>query len=377
MIDFAQVKTWRQELHQIPEVGLQEHLTCAYLKDQLEKMGYESIPVLDTGILVYIDNNASKTIAFRSDIDALAIEEDQSHQCKSKISGMMHACGHDGHMSALLGLAALLKKTEKKPDCNVLLIFQPAEESPGGARLIVEQDILEKYNVKAIFGMHLMPSLDQGVVGCRPGPLMAQAGELDVTIEGKSAHAGLPHLGIDTVNIAANLLGLYQQILPRQLPPFEPCVLNIGKIEGGTVRNIVAAKTKMEGTLRAFNPDVFAKVKKAIFDLNAGFEKTYDCKITTTLPDGYPPVINDKNLYRQFVKLTGNDYLELEEPMMLAEDFAFYQTRVPGIFFFMGTRSNIHQSNLHTATFDFDEAVLLKAIDLYANILFNINLEEL
>ena len=377
MVDLAQVKTWRQDLHQIPEVGLKEYQTSAYLKNQLEKMGYTTIPVLDTGILVYIDNGAKSTVAFRSDIDALAIEEDGTHQCKSKIAGMMHACGHDGHMSALLGLAALLKKTDKKPKYNVLLIFQPAEESPGGARLIVEQDILEQYNVKAIFGMHLMPSLDQGVVGCKAGPLMAQAGELDVTIEGKSAHAGLPHLGIDTIYIAANLLSLYQQILPRQLPPFEPCVLNIGKIEGGTVRNIVADKTKLEGTLRAFNPDVFAKVKKAIFDLNESFEKTYNCKITTSLPDGYPPVINDKRLYSQFVKQTDSDYVELEEPMMLAEDFAFYQTRVPGIFFFMGTHSDNYQSNLHTATFDFDEAILLKAVGLYERILFNINLEEL
>lgn len=377
MIDFSQVKTWRQDLHQIPEVGLQEYQTSAYLKDQLEKMGYQTIPVLDTGILVYIDNGALATVAFRSDIDALAINEDESHLCKSTIAGMMHACGHDGHMSALLGFAALLQETEKKPKYNVLLIFQPAEESPGGARLIVEQNILEHYNVKAIFGMHLMPSLDQGTIGCKSGPLMAQAGELDVTIEGKSAHAGLPHLGIDTINIAANLVGLYQQSLARQLPPFEPCVLNIGKIEGGTVRNIVADKTKLEGTLRAFNPDVFAQIKKTIFDINAGFEKTYGCKITTNLPDGYPPVINDKKLYRQFKNLVDKDYLELEEPMMLAEDFAFYQTRVPGIFFFLGTRTDLYQSNLHTASFDFDEAVLLKAIDLYESILFNINLEEL
>ncbi len=372
-----QVKTWRGDLHKIPEEGLREYKTAAYLKEQLENMGYNTIPVLDTGILVYIDNDADATLAFRSDIDALAIEEDESHELHSTHKGMMHACGHDGHMSALLGLASLIKEKQLKSKYNLLLIFQPAEESPGGARLIVEAGVLEQYNVKAIFGMHLMPSIAQGTVACKSGPLMAQAGELDVLIKGKSSHAGLPHQGIDSINIACNLATLYQQVLARQLPPFEPCVLNIGKIVGGTVRNIVASETKLEGTLRAFNSDVFEKVRDTIFELNDSFEKTYGCEIVTTLSEGYPPVINDDKLYQQFKQLAGNDYLELKEPMMLAEDYSFYQTKVPGIFFFLGTRTEELNSNLHTSTFDFNEEVLLNAIELYQNIVTKIDLEEL
>ena len=201
-----EIKRWRQELHQIPELGLQEFKTSKYLKDELTKMGYEPISILDTGVLVYLDNHQDKTLAFRSDMDALKISEQTNCSFTSCHNGYMHACGHDGHMAALLGLAKKLKEQPLKWKHNILLIFQPAEESPGGAKLIVEAGILKQYNVRAIFGLHLMPTIEAGKIACRPGPLMAQNGELDVTITGKSAHAGLYHLGIDSIMIASQII---------------------------------------------------------------------------------------------------------------------------------------------------------------------------
>lgn len=373
---YTKIKNWRQELHQIPEIGLQEIKTTAYLQKQLEEMGYAPISILETGTLVYIDNGKEETIAFRSDIDALKMEEKTGISFASKHSGYMHACGHDGHMSALLGVADALKAYQGEYRYNILLIFQPAEESPGGARLLVEKGILQKYHVKAIFGMHLMPSIEQGMIACRPGPLMAQNGELDVTIYGKSAHAGLYHLGIDTIVIASQLITEYQAIVSRMVSPMQPCVIHIGEIHGGSVRNIVADKTQFHGTVRAYDEKVFLQITDSISKMNRAMENIYGCTITCTCPPMYPPVLNDEKLYQKFVACTNEKYIELKEPMMLAEDFAYYQKEVPGIFFFIGTKSKEYQSGLHTETFNFHEEVLLEAVNLYFRLATTLDLGE-
>ena len=372
-----QIKKWRQELHQIPELGLHEYKTSKYLKTELLKMGYQPISILKTGILVYIDNGYDKTIAFRSDIDALKIKEETNCNFVSQHDGYMHACGHDGHMAALLGLAKRLKEEPLSLETNILLIFQPAEESPGGAKLIVEAGILSKYHVKAIFGLHLMPTIDEGKIACRPGPLMAQNGELDVTIIGKSAHAGLYHLGVDSIVIASLIISQYQNIVSRVISPVENCVINIGEINGGTARNIVADKTVFRGTVRTYSEKVFKKITETMQAINQGMEKSYGCKVEFSCPPMYPPVLNDYDLYQQFINIIDENYLELKEPLMLAEDFAFYQKEVPGILFYVGTKTPQYTSGLHTETFNFNEDVLVQAVDVYYQLAAKIKLGEL
>lgn len=371
-----QIKKWRQELHQIPELGLQEYKTANYLKAELIKMGYQPISILETGILVYIDNGYDKTLAFRSDIDALKIKEQTNCSFMSKHEGYMHACGHDGHMAALLGLAKKLKDSPNSFEHNILLIFQPAEEAPGGAKLLVEEGILNKYQVKAIFGLHLMPTIDEGKIACRPGPLMAQNGELDVTVIGKSAHAGLYHLGVDSIVIASSIICQYQNIISRIISPVESCVINIGEINGGTVRNIVADKTTFKGTVRTYSESVFKKITDTMQAINHGMEESYGCKIEFSCPPMYPPVLNDYDLYRQFINLVDKNYEELKEPLMLAEDFAFYQKEVPGIFFYVGTKTAKYLSGLHTETFNFNEEVLVQAVELYYRLASKIKLGD-
>ena len=362
---------WRRELHKIPELGLKEYKTAAYIREELNKMGYQYDTMIDTGTLVFIDNHKAETLAFRSDIDALAIAEKNDIEFKSKHIGYMHACGHDGHMAALLGLAKRLKTIEN-PKYNYLLIFQPAEESPGAAKLIVESGIFDKYHVAAIFGMHLMPFLDEGVIGCKSGPLMAECGELDVEIAGKSGHAGLPHEGIDSVMIASEAIQGYQKIVSRKISPFSPCVLHIGKIEGGDARNSIAPSVKMQGTIRCYDEEVFKKMNEEIDKLHRGLEETYNCTITKSCPPMYPPLINDESVYQRFIQLVDKkNYIELKEPLMLAEDFSFYLKEIPGLFFYLGIKSDIYNSGLHTETFNFNEEVLLKAVDLYYNIAVN------
>lgn len=359
-----QLIKWRRELHQIPEIGLKEFKTSNYIRKELEAMGYQWESILETGTYVYIDNNKKDTIAFRSDIDALVINECNDIDYKSKHDGMMHACGHDGHMSALLGLANKLKESTDDFPHNILLLFQPAEESPGAARLIVETGIFEKHHVKEIYGMHLMPFLAEGIIATKKGPLMAMCGELDVKVIGKSAHAGLSNNGIDSIVIASHAIQMYQDLLSRRISPFQSVVLNIGKINGGTVRNGVAGETEYHGTVRCFDENTFNEVTRGIGNIHNGLKNIYGCNIEWSCPPLYPPVLNDSILFNKFKKVV-EDLIELSEPLMLAEDFSYYQKVIPGLFFFLGTKSNKYSSGLHTEKFNFDEKVLLKAVDIY------------
>ena len=363
-----ELRKWRRDLHQIPEIGLKEFKTAAYIRSELEKMGYQWHELVETGTYVFIDYGRANTIAFRSDMDALEMNEKNTTDYVSLHPGMMHACGHDGHMSALLGLAKRLKDTKDSFPHNILLIFQPAEESPGAARYVVESGIFEEYNVKAIFGMHLMPLIEEGTIACKAGPLMAMCGELDVTIHGKGSHAGLPQKGIDSIVIASLAISQYQTFVSRRTSPFQPVILNVGKISGGTARNSVASETTLQGTVRCYSEEMFETLTKGIQGIHQGLELTYGCDIEWSCPPFYPPVINDCTLYQKFKNIVKDDYKELKEPLMLAEDFSFYQRKIPGLFFFLGTKSEQYQSGLHTETFDFHEDVLNKAVDLYYQI---------
>lgn len=363
---------WRRELHQIPELGLKEYKTASYLRQELEKMGYQWEVVVETGTLVYIDYGCTSTIAFRSDMDGLAIHEKNQVDYVSQHDGYMHACGHDGHMSTLLGFAKKLKESKEQFHYNILLIFQPAEESPGAARLIVESGVLKKYNVKAIFGMHLMPFLQEGQIACKSGALMAMCGEFDMTIHGKSSHAGLPQEGIDTIVIASEAICQYQTLLSRRISPFAPAVLNIGQIQGGYARNSVAPSTTIHGTLRCYDEQLFHDITDMMEGIHHGLEETYGCRIEATCPPMYPPVINHDALYQQFLSWVDSHYEDIKEPLMLSEDFAFYQKEIPGLFFFLGTKCEEYQSGLHTENFNFHENILAKAVNLYYTIAMEI-----
>lgn len=367
------VKRWRRDLHQIPELGLKEYQTAEYLRHELEQMGYHWESIIETGTLVYIDYGCQSTLAFRSDIDGLPIHEKNQVDYVSKHPGCMHACGHDGHMSALLGFAKRLKEIKEPLNYNILLLFQPAEESPGAARLVVESGVLEKYHVKAIFGMHLMPMIEEGKIACKSGPLMAMCGEMDVTIHGQGAHAGLPQEGIDSIMIANHAYMQYQTMISRHISPFSPVIFNIGEIHGGTARNSVATQTCMHGTLRCYDESLFHKMTQEIQAIHDGLMKSYNCQIEWSCPPMYPPVMNHQSLYQQLKACVDpSTYIELDEALMLAEDFAFYQKAIPGVFFFVGTKCQEYQSGLHTETFDFHEEVLETAVDLYEKLARNI-----
>ncbi|WP_293962275.1 M20 family metallopeptidase, partial [uncultured Fusobacterium sp.] len=361
----------RRALHQIPETALEEVKTKEYLKNYLISIGLEPQEIVETGLFVYIEGKDKENcIAFRSDIDALNIKEETGAEFESKHIGKMHACGHDGHMTTLLAFAKYLT-TIQPLEKSVLLIFQPAEESPGRAKDIVETGLLKKYNVKAIYGMHLFPELPEGTVASKEGPFFAQAALMTTTITGKSGHGAMPHKTIDPLMAFTKIVDGYQTIVSRNLSPFDPGVVTIGKFCGGSAQNIIADTVNFWGTIRTFKEENTEFIIDRIKEIHRGIELSYRVKIDEKIDIVYPPVVNDKELYKKFVETMKNmDYVE-HEALTISEDFAYYQKEVPGIFMLLGTRSEEKGFvyPLHSCHFNFDEKVLLKGVEAFARIL--------
>lgn len=367
-----EVTRFRRELHQIPETGYREIKTQEYLKRELLEMGYDPQAICTTGLYAYIDAGASETLAFRSDIDALPMKEETGCTFTSTHEGIMHACGHDGHMAMLLGFAKTLKGYDNFKK-NILLIFQPAEEGPGGAKDIVTEGLLSKYNVSNIFGIHLFPKIREGLIASRRGAMMAQPTEINIDITGKSGHGAMPHTSVDSILVTAKLLEAYQSIVSRSISPLSQSVITFGRIEGGTVRNIIAENTRIEGTIRTFSREVLETILSRIEEINEGFERSYNVKIKSHIDVQYPPVVNDPGLFSQV-----EDLIDLPdiEPLMLAEDFSYYQENIPGLFVFLGTNNEEKgfTAPLHNSRFNFHEEVLLKGIEFYTAVSKKLNL---
>ncbi|WP_410207662.1 M20 family metallopeptidase [Fusobacterium sp.] len=365
--------TNRRSLHQIPEVGLQEYKTKSYLKNYLSSLGLEPEEICETGLYVYIKGeDTEKCIAYRADMDALNIQEENDISFISNHKNCMHACGHDGHMSMLLAFAKSLT-TIMPLKKSVLLIFQPAEETPGRAKAICESGLLKKYNVQEIYGVHLFPEIPQGTIATRKGPFFAQATHITCTITGKSAHGAMPHLGIDTVTAFSKVIDGYQTIVSRNFSPFDPIVITIGKFSGGSARNIIAETIEYEGTLRTYSQENTDFAIKRIKEINRGIEKSYNVIIKDELLTLYPPVINNDSLYNRLVKINESIPIIEYPPLTIAEDFAYYCKEAPGLFILVGTKNEekgfVHP--LHSCHFNFDEEALLTGVQLFIKLYEN------
>ncbi|MGL5717477.1 MAG: amidohydrolase [Paraclostridium sp.] len=351
----------RKELHELAEIGNNEYKTCEYIKSYLNDIGVSFKCYLETAVVGMIEGtNPSKTIAFRADMDALNTGE-----------SAMHLCGHDGHMSILLGLITYLNKNRENLKDNIVFIFQPAEEGPGGALPLIKEGVLKDYGVDEIYGLHIYPEINEGYVGVRPSYFLAQAGELDINIVAKSGHGAMPQNGIDGIVLCSNFVSSLQTIISRNVSPLDNAVLTIGKIEGGTRRNIIAENIRLEGTIRAFKPEVYDNIKNRTYELARGFEIAYNCKISVNIKDDYPAVNNNEKLYDEFTQAIGNEKLIKLDPIMISEDFSYYQQEVPGLFFMLGARNEEkgYINGLHNINFNFDEKILGNALDVYVRLL--------
>lgn len=370
----SRLKNFRVDLHQIPETAFEEFKTHAYLVEILEGLGFNTHTYLETDVIVYIDRGADTTLAFRSDIDGLPQDEYTDSTYASKHTGRMHACGHDGHMAMLLELAHALKEHVANLTVNVLLIFQPAEEKIGGAKKLIEAGLFTDYPVDYIFGIHVYPYLNEGIVASRPGFLMAQANELTITFNGKGSHGAMPELGIDANHMASLFLSrVYQKI--ATLNASSRVICTFGKIQGGTVKNIIAEQASLEGTMRTFTPADYHAVESVLQQEKTAIEAEFKGNVDVHIHDGYLPVNNDVQLYDQFRRaLEGFTYHELSEALLIGEDFSFYQREVPGVFFFIGTKneSKGYVHSLHSSHFNFDEAALETGVKAYIKIIEHI-----
>lgn len=353
-----QIFTDRHALHRIPELDRDLPKTLAYLRSALEGLNCTLFVPMDGALCAWFDFGRDSAIAFRADMDALPITEKTGADYASTHEGRMHACGHDGHMAVLLELARRLSGKKALPH-NVLLVFQPAEETTGGAKEICDTGVFKTYNVQAIFGLHLWPGLAPGKIFSRKNELMARSCEVTVDIYGKSAHIAKAAEGIDALMAGAEFYTRAME-LERQVPEGIFRLLKFGKFHSGTVRNALSAHTHMEGSLRAFQNEVFDGLANGLGTIASDVERKYGCTVNLHMNSGYPAVMNPDDLFDRVARTV--DFTALAEPCMTAEDFSWYQKFVPGMFFFLGLGDT---PALHADTFDFDESILVKGADFF------------
>jgi len=360
---------YRRDLHQIPELGFDLEKTYAYVKKHLESFGYEPKTYAKTGLVAVKSGKVKASVAFRADMDALPVKEMLDIPFKSKHEGLMHACGHDGHTAMLLAFAEYFSKLDP-PNQSLVFIFQPAEEGPGGAKVMIEEGVLKDYHVQSIFGLHVFPGLDEGQIGIIKGPMLARNAEFDFYIEGQSGHGAQPHQGIDAVLAASNFVVGLNQIVSRYIDPLEPAVITTGMIQGGEARNIIAKDVKVSGTMRAFDDKTFEIMKQKMLDTAKANELQYGVKIKDQIVDYYPAVYNDHDLFGLVDKTLNDSEKVYIKPYTFSEDFAFYQKEVPGMFTFIGSRneSKDYIYPLHNNKFNFDEKILLNGFEFYKRI---------
>lgn len=362
------LKEIRHHLHRHPELSFEEYDTSAFLQRQLEELG---IPVRSglagTGLVATIPglNPDSGCIALRADMDALPITEENTHDFISQRPGIMHACGHDVHMTCLLGATRLLQAHRDQFEGTIKLIFQPGEEkSPGGASLMIRDGALDAPRPRAIYGLHVDPSLPAGVVGFRPGSYMASADEIHLKIKGKGGHAALPHLCIDPIPVAAEIILSLQQIVSRRSNPLIPSVLSFGKIEGGAATNVIPDTVELLGTFRTFDESWREEAKALIRNRVERIAAAHGAEAQLELPSGYPVLLNDIGLTTRARQAAGIYLGETAvrdlDLRMSSEDFSFYTHVIPGCFFRLGTnRENTAFTRpVHTPRFDIDESAL-------------------
>ena len=363
----------RRHLHMYPEIGFNEYDTSKYIAEFLQSINVEIITgIAHTGVIGVIKGNpGTSSIAIRADMDCLNVTEHTGLEYSSKNVGLMHACGHDGHMAALLGLAKYMSTYKHKLRNNLIFIFQPAEEGPGGAQLIVNSGQLEKFNIKAVLGMHIFPEIKQGMIGCCSGPLTARNAEIDIVITGKSGHGALPHTGIDSILATSQLLECIQTIVSRRIDPRENAVISFGKIYGGEARNIIAGKVTIEGTIRAFSKEIYDLIKESMITICDGIGKANNCEINVEIRDMYPEVCNDNDLFNILLQAAGEENVEVIKPLMISEDFSYYRQIAPELMFLLGSKNDACGYNypLHNSKFNFDENILIKAVSVFSNMI--------
>jgi len=368
----------RRDLHEHPELGFEETRTAAIVAERLRRLGYdvhEGIAV--TGVVGVLEGGKpGKTIMLRADMDALPLPEENEVAYKSRITGKMHACGHDGHVAMLLGAAELLAARAADVSGTLVLCFQPAEEGRGGAQAMVEEGMLERFGVERAYGLHLFSLMPTGLLGFREGPFYASSDSLEIRIDGMGGHAAAPHLSVDPILVAAEFVASVQKVVSRQIDPLEPAVVTIGAIHGGTTHNVIPSSVTMLGTVRAFDAAVRARMAERIERVLRGVCEASGATYAFEYLWRYPVTSNDA-AQTQYVRALaertfGAARVTLSEKHMGAEDFAFFAERVPACYFVLGSSGGPGTSfPHHHGRFDIDEAALETGVQAMVALAFD------
>ena len=363
----------RRHLHRFPEPSFEEHETSAYIRRILDDWEIEyKFPIVETGILARIrGSNPGKRIALRSDMDALPITEQSGLEFQSQNQGIMHACGHDVHMTSLLGAIRVLDQLKEQIDGEVLFLFQPGEEKvPGGAKLMLEEGVFEGQEPDMIIAQHVLPDMDAGHVGFKPGIYMASNDEIYITVKGKGGHGALPQHINDPVLMASHILISLQQEINRKSPSDVPTVLSFGKVIANGATNVIPDHVTLEGTLRTMNETWRKEAHRLIDRIATGIASSMGGSCHVEIRHGYPVLYNDEQLTEasknKAVELLGKDQVEDMDIRMTAEDFAWFAQTIPGMMFRLGIREpgSDQVFPLHTPGFRVDESALKTGISL-------------
>lgn len=355
----------RRHLHMYPELGFDVEHTAKFIDSYLSELGIRTERIAGTGVVAYIQgkNDANPVLALRSDMDACPIQEETGLDYKSQNHGVMHACGHDAHMAILLSLAKYLTQSKYVPEGNVKLIFQPAEEIGTGAKGLIAEGVLD--DVDAIVGYHLWPHWDPGTIQVKDGVQMAGSDRFKINLTGKGGHGAYPSEALNPINGAAEICLGINMILSRVLKTLDYASLSIGKLESGTTFNVIPDTAIIEGSLRTLSSDTRETILREIANITDNIARVFRLKSAVYL-EQIAPILNNDPIIIELVKTAiaaaGQQLVEISEPVMVSEDFAFYLERKPGVFFLLGARKEGTEAFLHNAKFDINEIAMQKAI---------------
>jgi len=371
MVCAKEIEDWlievRRDFHKNPELGMEEYRTSERIIEYLEEMGIEyKRGVAKTGVVGIIrGGQKGKTVALRADMDALPIEDKKNLDYKSKISGKMHACGHDAHMTILLGAAKILNDMRNELKGNVKLFFQPAEETLGGAKPMIQEGVMDNPKVDAVFGLHVAPEIPVGKIGIKYGKMNASSDSIKILIHGESTHGAYPHSGVDAIMISGHIITALQTIVSRNIDPRNSAVVSLGIIKGGTQGNIICDRVEMIGTVRTLDPSTRNRVLENIKRIVTNISTSMGGRGEVIIEEGYISLINDNPMVKivedNAKALLGDEGVKIiEEPSLGVEDFAYFLQKAPGAFYRLGC-GNIEKGIVydgHNSLFDIDEECL-------------------